>query len=87
MWLTAANRDLPGPHRHPLDDFDPSRDTSAHLGWGSGYHQCGGVRHARAVAEAAVTALAQHGPILAHAGPWVRFVGIDDGYSAAPVTP
>ena len=38
MWLTAANRDVPGPHRQPLDRFDPERDTAEHLGWGSGYH-------------------------------------------------
>jgi cytochrome P450 len=87
MWLTAANRGLPGPHREPLDRFDPARDASAHLGWGSGYHTCGGVRHASALAEAAVTTLARRSPTLTHAGPWVRFVGIDDGYSAAPVTP
>lgn len=87
MWLTAANRDLPGPHDQPLDRFDPSRDSSSHLGWGSGYHTCGGVRHARAIAEAAVTTLAGYGPTLAHTGPWVRYAGIDDGYSAAPVTP
>jgi cytochrome P450 len=86
MWLTAANRDLPGPQHRPLDRFDPTRDASAHLGWGSGYHACGGVLHARAVAEAAVTALAERCPTLAHDGPWVRYVGIDDGYSAAPVT-
>ncbi|MCO1659875.1 cytochrome P450 [Pseudonocardia humida] len=86
MWLTAANRDLPGPHRASLDRFDPTRDASAHLGWGSGYHTCGGVRHARALAEAAVTALARHCPTLTHDGPWVRFVGIDDGYAEAPVT-
>jgi cytochrome P450 len=87
MWLTAANRDLPGPHQQPLDRFDPTRDGSAQLGWGSGYHMCGGVKHARAIAEAAVTTLAHHCPTLTHAGPWVRYVGIDDGYSAAPVTP
>jgi cytochrome P450 len=87
MWLTAANRNLPGPHQRTLDRFDPDRDASAHLGWGSGYHACGGVQHARAIAEVAVTTLAECGPTLTHAGPWVRYVGIDDGYSAAPVTP
>jgi oxidation protein CepF/oxidation protein CepG len=87
MWLTAANRGLPGPHRLPQDRFDPTRDTSAHLGWGSGYHTCGGVRHARAIAAAAVTTLARQCPTLAHDGPWVRYVGIDDGYSAAPAAP
>ncbi len=87
MWLTAANRDLPGPHRQPLDRFDPWRDTSQHVGWGSGYHLCGGVQHARAFAVTAVTTLAQHCPTLTLAGPWKRFVGIDDGFAAAPAVP
>jgi cytochrome P450 len=85
MWLTAANRDLPGEHREPLDRFDPRRDTSEHLGWGSGYHRCGGMHHARTIATTAVTTLARHCPELAMAGPWKRYVGVDDGYLAAPV--
>jgi len=84
MWLTAANRGLPGPHRTPLDGFDPWRDNSAQLGWGSGYHLCGGVHHARAIATTVVTTLAELVPQLGIAGPWTRFVGIDDGFSAAP---
>jgi cytochrome P450 len=87
MWLTAANRGLPGPHREPLDRFDPWRDTTQHLGWGSGYHLCGGVHHARAIAVTAVAALAEQRPNLGLAGPWKRFVGIDDGYAAAPAVP
>ena len=75
MWLTAANRDVPGPHREPLDRFDPARDNGKHLGFGSGYHLCGGVHHVREVAVTALTTLAE---------PWTRFVGIDDGYVAAP---
>jgi cytochrome P450 len=85
MWLTAANRGLPGEHREPLDRFDPGRDTSEHVGWGSGYHRCGGMHHARSVATTAVTTLARHCPELAMAGPWKRYVGVDDGYVAAPV--
>lgn len=85
LWLTAANRGIPGEHRQPLDRFDPDRDTSGHLGWGSGYHRCAGMHHARITAIATVTALAQHCPGLAMAGPWKRYVGIDDGYVAAPV--
>ena len=87
MWLTAANRDLPGPHRTPLDRYDPERDTSQHVGWGSGYHLCGGVHHARAVAGTAVTTLARRLPDLGLGGPWKRFVGIDDGFADAPVVP
>jgi cytochrome P450 len=84
LWLTAANRGVPGPHRRPLDEFDPSRDNTGHLGWGSGYHLCGGVHHARVVAVTAVCTLAELLPDLAIAGSWTRFVGIDDGFSAAP---
>jgi cytochrome P450 len=84
MWLTAANRDVPGPHGQPLDRFDPERDNGQQLGFGSGYHLCGGVHHVREVAVAAVTTLAERSPQLRPAGPWQRFVGIDDGYVAAP---
>ncbi len=84
MWLTAANRGLPGPHRVPLDRFDPGRDTTGHLGWGSGYHHCAGREHARAFAAVAVTTLAARHPELVPAGPWERLVGIDDGFAAAP---
>jgi cytochrome P450 len=84
MWLTAANRDLPGPHGQPLDRFDPERDNARQLGFGSGYHLCGGVHHVREVAVAAVTTLAERCPQLRIVGPWKRFVGIDDGYVAAP---
>jgi cytochrome P450 len=84
MWLTAANRDLPGPHEQPLDRFDPERDNGRQLGFGSGYHLCGGVHHVREVAVAAVTTLAERCPQLRIVGPWKRFVGIDDGYVAAP---
>jgi cytochrome P450 len=86
MWLTAANRDLPGPHQQPLHRFDPWRDSTRHLGWGSGYHLCGGVHHARAIALTAVTTLARRCPELGFAGPWKRFVGIDDGFEMAPAT-
>jgi cytochrome P450 len=71
-------------HRQPLDRFDPERDTADHLGWGSGYHRCGGLHHARATAVAAVTTMARRCPGLTMAGPWKRYVGIDDGYVAAP---
>jgi cytochrome P450 len=84
MWLTAANHDLPGPQEQPLDRFDPGRDNSQHLGFGTGYHLCGGVHHVREVAITAVTTLAERCPQLRLAGPWERFVGIDDGYVAAP---
>lgn len=87
LWLTAANRDLPGVHRVPQDRFDPERDTRGHLGWGTGYHGCAGAPQARAVAVAAVTALARRRPRLRLAGPWRRFLGVDDGYLAAPVQP
>jgi hypothetical protein len=34
-----------------------------------------------------VTELARRCPRLALAGPWARFVGIDDGFTAAPALP
>jgi cytochrome P450 len=85
MWLTAANRDLPGPQRQPFDRFDPLRDNDQHLGFGSGYHMCGGVHHVRRVVVTAVTTLAERCPHLGLAEPWKRFVGIDDGYVSAPM--
>jgi hypothetical protein len=85
MWLTAANRDLPGGHDVPLDRFDPHRDNTAHLGWGSGYHRCCGLHHARTAAVATVSTVARRHPDLAMAGPWRRYVGVDDGYLAAAV--
>jgi cytochrome P450 len=84
MWLTAANRDLPGPHPQPLDRFDPDRDNTQQLGFGSGYHLCGGVHHVREVAVVTVTTLAERCPHLRLAAPWKRFVGIDDGFVTAP---
>ena len=83
-----AHRGQPRPARartrQPLDRFDPERDNAQQLGFGSGYHLCGGVHHVREVAVAAVTTLAERCPHLRIAGPWKRFVGIDDGYVAAP---
>jgi cytochrome P450 len=84
LWLTAANRDLPGPHRRPLDRFDPWRDNTQQVGCGSGYHPCGVVHHARSLAEVAVTTLARRHPNLGLGGPWKRFVGIDDRFVTAP---
>jgi cytochrome P450 len=84
MWLTAANRDVPGPHAQALDRFDPERDNGGQLGFGTGYHLCGGVHHVREVAVTAATTLAERCPQLRIVGPWKRFVGIDDGYVAAP---
>jgi cytochrome P450 len=75
------------PARQPLDQFDPWRDNTHQVGWGSGYHLCAGVHHARALALTAVTALAAQRPKLDLTGPWKRFVGIDDGFVAAPALP
>jgi cytochrome P450 len=85
MWLTAANRDMPGPQRQPFDRFDLRRDNAQHLGFGSGYHMCGGLHHVRHVVVTAVTTLAERCPRLGLPEPWKRFVGIDDGYVSAPM--
>jgi cytochrome P450 len=45
--IAAANRD-PEVFDHP-DDFDPTRDPSAHLTFGHGPHACPGAQHATAI--------------------------------------
>jgi len=45
---------------------------------------CGGLHHVRHVVVTAVTTLAERCPRLGLPEPWKRFVGIDDGYLAAP---
>ena len=82
MWLTAANRDLPGPHGQPLDRFDPGATTPS--SWGSApATTCAAACTTSARSPStAVTTLAERCPQLRIAGPWKRFVGIDDGYVA-----
>jgi cytochrome P450 len=60
--LHAANRD-PKIFAHP-QQFDISRDTSAHLAFGSGTHLCLGIHLARVELVAALKALIRHHPEL-----------------------
>ncbi|GLY88837.1 cytochrome P450 [Actinoallomurus iriomotensis] len=70
MFLGAANRD---PRRWDSPDaFDLSRDTSAHVGFGMGLHQCVGQHVARLEAEALLTALARRVRRIEPAGTPVR---------------
>jgi cytochrome P450 len=57
---TAANRD-PAFFAHP-DDFDPSRDTAGHLGFGYGIHQCLGQHLARLELRIVFTRLVERLP-------------------------
>ncbi|WP_338693741.1 cytochrome P450 [Streptomyces sp. Q6] len=57
MFLGAANRD-PARWNNP-DRFDLTRDSSGHVGFGMGIHQCVGQHVARLEAEALLTALAR----------------------------
>ena len=55
LFLGSANRD-PRRWSNP-DDFDISRDSSGHVGFGAGVHQCVGQHVARLEAEALLAAL------------------------------
>ena len=85
MWLTAANRDLPGPHRQPLDRFDPRARQRAAPGLRL---RLPPVRRRAPRPRRSPSPRSPRWPSAARslrmAGPWKRFVGIDDGYVAAP---
>ncbi|WP_128254045.1 cytochrome P450 [Falsirhodobacter deserti] len=58
MFLAAANRD---PRRWDRpDDYDITRKTSGHVGFGAGIHMCVGQLLARLEGEAVLHALARH---------------------------
>ena len=58
MFLAAANRD---PRRWDRpDDYDITRKTSGHVGFGSGIHMCVGQLVARLEGEVVLEALARH---------------------------
>ena len=65
----VAHRGQPRPARPARAAARPVRPGARqrqHLGFGSGYHLCGGVHHVREVAVAAVTTLAERCPQLRH---------------------
>lgn len=57
VFMGAANRD-PRRWERP-DDYDISRPTAGHVGWGVGIHACVGMLLARLEGECVLTALAR----------------------------
>ena len=70
VFMGAANRD-PRRWERP-DDYDISRPTAGHVGWGVGIHACVGMLLARLEGECVLTALAQQARSLEIAGEPVR---------------
>ena len=77
----------PGPARGSRSTGSTrSATTREQLGCGSGYHRCGGrAPRPRGRRRRASPRWPERCPELRMAGPWKRYVGIDDGYVAAPV--
>jgi cytochrome P450 len=72
VLLGSANRDE---RRFPCpDEFDPSRDTRGHLGFGFGIHFCLGASLARLEAKVALEALVPELPRLQRRSPETAFV-------------
>ena len=67
MFLGAANRDPR--HWERPDDYDISRRTVGHVGFGSGIHQCVGQLLARLEGECALSALARKAGSIEITGP------------------
>lgn len=70
VFMGAANRD-PRRWERP-DDYDITRPTAGHVGWGVGIHACVGMLLARLEGECVLTALAQQARSLEIAGEPVR---------------
>jgi 4-methoxybenzoate monooxygenase (O-demethylating) len=70
MFLGAANRD-PRHWEHP-DDYDITRRTIGHVGFGSGIHQCVGQLLARLEGESVLSALARKARSIEITGPTRR---------------
>jgi 4-methoxybenzoate monooxygenase (O-demethylating) len=67
MFLGAANRDPQ--HWERPDDYDITRRTIGHVGFGSGIHQCVGQLLARLEGECVLSALARKASSIEIAGP------------------
>jgi len=70
MFLGAANRDPR--HWECPDDYDITRRTVGHVGFGSGIHQCVGQLLARLEGECVLSALARKAASIEIAGPIPR---------------
>lgn len=70
MFLGAANRDPR--HWERPDEYDITRRTSGHVGFGSGIHQCVGQLLARLEGECALAALARRVATIEITGPLRR---------------
>ena len=85
MFLAAANRD-PRRWDNP-DNYDVTRRTSGHVGYGSGIHMCVGQLVARLEGEAVLTALAKRVSSIEIAGPVQRrFNNTLRGLESLPIT-
>jgi len=85
MFLAAANRD-PRRWDNP-DQYDVTRRTSGHVGYGSGVHMCVGQLVARLEGESVLTALAKRVGSIEISGPATRrFNNTLRGLESLPVT-
>ncbi|WP_315833722.1 cytochrome P450 [Bradyrhizobium prioriisuperbiae] len=85
MFLAAANRD-PRRWDNP-DNYDVTRRTSGHVGFGSGIHMCVGQLVARLEGEVMLTALTRRVRTIAITGPVKRlFNNTLRGLESLPVT-
>ncbi len=85
MFLAAANRD---PRRWDRpDEYDVTRKTSGHVGYGSGIHMCVGQLVARLEGEAVLSALAKRVSAIEITGPATRrFNNTLRGLESLPVS-
>ena len=85
MFLAAANRD---PRRWDRpDEYDVTRKTSGHVGYGSGIHMCVGQLVARLEGEAVLSALAKRVSAIEITGPVTRrFNNTLRGLESLPVS-
>jgi len=85
MFLAAANRD-PQRWENP-DQYDVTRKTSGHVGYGSGVHMCVGQLVARLEGESILAALAKSVASIEITGPATRrFNNTLRGLESLPVT-